>query len=177
MNIRTLLIIAFSGLVAACGSIDVKAYAQNNPKFDLAEYFNGTLTAHGIVKNRGGKVIRHFNVLLEGTWDEQGRGELYEEFLFDDGEAQTRTWIFEPREDGTFRATANDVVGEATPMSSGNALFMEYVLTVPYKNSTINVTVDDRMYLTNDTVLINESTLKKFGIRVGEVVLTIVKQP
>ena len=33
------------------------------------------------------------------------------------------------------------------------------------------------MYLLTEDVLINESKLKKFGFRVGELLLTIIRQP
>ncbi len=48
-----------------------------------------------------------------------------------------------------------------------------YVLQIPYRDGTIDVRVDDRMYLVSEDVLINESTLNKFGLRVGELLLVI----
>jgi len=56
---------------------------------------------------------------------------------------------------------------------SGNTMFMKYILIVPYKDSTIDITIDDRMYLVNDHLLINESKMTKFGFEVGEINLVI----
>ena len=52
-----------------------------------------------------------------------------------------------------------------------------YVLQVPYRGSTIDVRVDDRMYLLTPDLLINESTLRKFGLAVGELLLVIQRVP
>ena len=58
----------------------------------------------------------------------------------------------------------------------GNSLFMQYVLRIPYGNSTIDVNVDDRMYLVSDTVLLNESVMSKWGFKVGQITLVIQKK-
>lgn len=171
---RVLLAILVGGLVS-CSNISVEQYADRQPKLNLKHYFNGALSAHGIVKSRGGKVTRYFNADIEASWNEDGVGTLNEQFVFDDGELQTRVWTLVPLGDGIFQATAGDVDGTALGQASGNSFFMRYVLEVPYNGRIINVTVDDRMYLVNENVLINESKLSKFGFNVGSVLLTIVK--
>ena len=52
---------------------------------------------------------------------------------------------------------------------------MDYVLRIPYGDSTIDVHVDDRMYLISTDVLINESSMSKYGLAVGSIVLTIIR--
>ena len=52
-------------------------------------------------------------------------------------------------------------------------MFLDYVLRVPYKDGTIDVRIDDRMYLVTPDTLINESVMRKFGFRVGEILLSI----
>ena len=99
--------------------------------------------------------------LLGFWWDSSGLGFFLGDALYD--------LVLEA-------ARAGDVVGEATLNLAGNSLFMNYVLRIPYGDGTIDVAVDDRMYLINDHVLINESELKKFGVRVGSLSLVIIKQ-
>ena len=55
--------------LSACSSVDIKQYENNQPKLILDQFFNGDLTAHGILKNRRGEVTRYFNVTMTGTWD------------------------------------------------------------------------------------------------------------
>ena len=163
-------------LLTACSTSDVSLYAKNEPKFDLQSFFTGPLTAHGILKNRSGEVTRYFNATLEGRW-KGGVGILAEKFVFDDGEIQHRTWIMTPNEQGEYSATANDVVGSGDIKISGNALFMNYVLQVPYDSDLIDVNVDDRMYMVKEGVVINESVMKKFGVEVGYLTIVIEKTP
>jgi hypothetical protein len=129
-----------------------------------------------VVKDRGGKVIRHFNADIVAQWAD-GVGTLTEDFVFDDGEKQRRVWTLTPTGDGRYTGTAGDVVGEATLQQAGNSLFLDYVLRLPYNGSEVDVRVDDRMYLVARDVLINESTLSKFGVRVGNLVLVITRTP
>ena len=161
-------------LLTACSTPEVSLYAKNEPKFELQKFFSGSLTAHGILKNRSGEVTRYFNATLEGSWD-KGVGTLAEVFLFDDGEVQKRTWIMTPNEQGEYTATANDVIGEGAIKVAGNALFMNYVLQVPYDGDLIKVNVDDRMYMVKDGIVMNESIMTKFGFEVGYLSIVIQK--
>ncbi|EED36650.1 conserved hypothetical protein [Luminiphilus syltensis NOR5-1B] len=162
--------------VSACNSVKVSDYASNTPKLDPEQFFDGKLTAHGVVKNFSGEVIRRFNADIAACWDD-GVGTLDEDFIFDDGEKQKRIWTLRPAGDGTYNATAGDVVGEGKASWAGNAMFLKYVLRVPLDDDTIDLTIDDRMYLVNENILINESIMTKFGFKVGEIVLTIIRHP
>ena len=66
------------------------------------------------------------------------------------------------------------VEGQLT--SSGNALFLDYVLRLPYNEGTIDVREDDRMYRVAPNILVNESRMTRFGVQVGSILLVIVQQ-
>ena len=59
----------------------------------------------------------------------------------------------------------------------GNTIHMNYVLEVPYGDGTLEVRMDDWMHLTTPDTLINQTTMSKWGIDVGEVVLVIQRLP
>ena len=158
--------------VAACGQLSPQDYAANEPLLVPEEFFNGKLTAHGVIKNRGGKVVRYFNADIDASW-KNGVGTLDEHFLFDDGERQQRIWTLSPAADGSYSGTAGDVVGEGRLEYAGNSVFLDYVLRIPYRDGTVDVRVDDRMYLVQEDLLINESVMTKFGIEVGSILLVI----
>ncbi|WP_028885167.1 DUF3833 domain-containing protein [Teredinibacter turnerae] len=180
MNIHTwkhrAFVILILVLMSGCSSVKLDDYAGNSPELNAKDFFDGQLTAHGIVKNRSGKVIRYFTADIAASWSADGVGTLDESFVFNDGEKQKRVWTLVPNADGSFEASANDVVGKSRLATSGNALFMRYTLTIPYKGKSLNVKVDDRMYLVNDTTLLNESVMTKWGFEVGYVTLVITKQ-
>lgn len=162
-------------LVASCASVSIDNYADNNPRLIPESFFNGKLSAHGIVKDRSGQVIRYFNAEIDAYWVD-GIGTLDESFRFDDGEQQTRIWKLKPVSTGKYTATAGDVVGEATMQVAGNSVFLDYVLRIPYGDGTIDVSIDDRMYLVSERVLLNESIMTKWGFEVGQISLVIAKQ-
>ena len=164
------------GLISGCSQVSVSDYRDFGPTFEVEQFFDGKLAAHGVVKNRGGKVIRTFNATIDASWQD-GVGVLDEDFVFNDGEKQKRVWTLRRQADGSYIGTAGDVTGEGILRQSGNAVFLDYVLQVPYRGDTIDVRVDDRMYLLTPDILINESTLNKFGVRVGELLLVIRRLP
>lgn len=175
MKPRIALYAMMACVLSACGSIDIERYSNNQPAFAMEEFFNGKLTAHGIVKNRSGEVIRYFSADIDAWW-EDGTGTLDEHFVFDDGEKQRRVWKLRKVGEQRYIGTAGDVVGEAEVKVAGNAVFLEYVLQIPWDDGTLDLTIDDRMYRLSENVVINESAMKKFGVRVGELTLVIEKQ-
>lgn len=176
-KLLTLLCMTFGGLllVSGCSSVKVDDYAGRTPQLKPESFFSGDLTAHGIVKNRSGKVVRYFNAEIKAYWQDNV-GTLEEDFTFDDGELQRRVWTLVRQPDGRYIGTAGDVVGQGIAEVAGNSMFLDYVLDLAYGDGRINLTIDDRMYLVAPNILINESVMRKFGLRVGEIVLVIKKE-
>jgi hypothetical protein len=169
-------IILFLGMlsISGCSTTTVEDYADYKPTLALEDFFSGQLRADGIVKNRSGKVIRYFTASIDASWD-NGKGTLVEDFTFNDGEQQQRVWTLTPMTSTRYKATANDVVGDAELNIAGNSMFLDYVLRVPYKNGTIDLRLDDRMYLISPSVLINETKISKYGFNVGSLILSITR--
>ena len=172
---RLSIVLLSLGMITSCSSVPVSEYADNTPVMVVEEFFNGSLRAHGIVKDRGGKVIRYFNASINASWVD-GVGTLDEVFRFDDGEEQRRIWKLARDDDGNYVGTANDVVGSSTLEVAGNSLFLDYVLRIPYGDGTLDLNIDDRMYLVSERVLINESVMTKWGFDVGQITLVIEKE-
>ncbi|MFO7786739.1 MAG: DUF3833 domain-containing protein [Halospina sp.] len=162
-------------LLAACSGPAIDDYAGQEPELVPSEFFQGELTARGVVKDRSGEVIRHFDATIDASWDEDGVGTLDEVFTYSDGETDTRVWTLAPR-DGGYHATAGDVTEPGFMEFEGNAIHMNYVLEVPYGDSTLNVRMDDWMYRVTEDTVINETEMTYWGFRVGEVVLVIQRQ-
>ncbi len=174
MKSLTALFLTLGITLSSCSSTSINDYSKNTPKLIPQEFFTGNLSAHGVVKDRSGKVTRSFNATIKAYW-ENGVGTLEEKFIFDDGEIQYRTWKLSPATQAKFKATAGDVIGIGEGEFAGNAINLNYVLAVKYKDSTINLRVDDWMWLVDSNTVLNESTLTKFGFKVGSVQLVILK--
>jgi len=173
-RLKTFLIVVAAIAVTGCSGLSVQDYAQNQPNLIMHEFFKGDLKAHGVVKDFRGKVIRRFNVEIIAYWTD-GVGTLEEDFIFDNGDLERRVWTLEPSDNGGYNGSAGDVVGTGDVTIAGNSAFLDYVLRIPYNDGTLDVRVDDRMYLVSPTVLINESRMSKFGFKVGEILLVIEK--
>ena len=166
---RTLL--AGAGLLlAACAGPQLADHAGEKPEFDFRQYFDGTVTAKGLVRDRGGKVLRRFTVTMQCEWAGTN-GTLTERFVFSDGEHQQRVWQVRQGSDGRWQGTAHDVVGIAEGTSAGPAFHWTYTLRLPVRGSVYDVQFDDWMYRIDEHTVVNTAEMRKFGLRVGEVVL------
>ena len=162
-------------LLGACTGPEMQEPSILQPAFAPEHFFNGPLTAHGVLKDRRGTVTRYFNATINAYWT-NGTGTLEERFEFNDGEIQFRTWTLQPEGNGRYTATAGDVLGPGAAATAGNAFHLAYTLQVPYRGKPLALAVDDWMYRVNDQVVINRSTLSKWGFSVGSIELVILKQ-
>ncbi|WP_020208373.1 DUF3833 domain-containing protein [Gilvimarinus chinensis] len=161
-------------LVQACAGPDIQTYQGRTPAFAPEEFFQGKLVAHGVVKDRAGEVTRSFQADINASWTD-GIGTLDEHFVFDDGEKQTRVWTLTPTSAHQFDATAGDVIGTGHGVVAGNALNLKYTLEIDYRGDKLALAVDDWMWRVSDDVVINQSTLRKWGFTVGSIQLVIRK--
>jgi len=172
---RRFLMLAGAASLAGCAAPDVAEYAAQRPHLDLQRYFDGTVHAWGMFTDRSGKVVKRFTVVLVGRW--QGNdGVLEEDFAYSDGTTQRRVWRIRKLDDGRYAGSADDVVGEALGQARGNALRWAYTLALPVDGRTWNVQMDDWMYLVDERVMLNRTTMSKFGVRLGEVTISFEKR-
>lgn len=165
------LMLALSG----CSGVDVGQFEKNTSRLDLHQYFLGATTGWGIVLDRGDRLARQFVVTIDGQVDSGGSLILVEDFDWSDGERSQRIWRISKEGDHSFTGSAGDVIGTAQGISYGNVLNWEYVLAVESDGSTWNIDFDDWMFLQADSVLINKTTMSKFGFNVGEVIIVFRK--
>ena len=168
--------LALLGFLAGCSSPGLEKHTVGSPRLQPEDFFDGFLTAHGVIKDWQGSVARQFEADIHACWRDD-IGTLNESFVFDDGEQQTRVWTLTPSGGNSYVATAGDVVGEGLARWQGSAFFLEYTLRIELEDGPVDVRIDDRMYRIGEHVLINESRLEKFGLGVGEILLTIIRHP
>lgn len=161
-------------MLTGCGAVP-QDYAGMEPKLDLRQYLNGKLEAHGVLIDYTGKADKHFSVAMDAKWH-GNTGTLKEHFVYSDGKEQDREWTFTFTDDNNFTAVAADVIGEAVGQQYGNAMNARYTLRATRDNGDqIDLSMDDWMYLVSDKVLINRTKMRKFGITVGELIITFRK--
>ncbi|TXL64203.1 DUF3833 domain-containing protein [Zeimonas arvi] len=184
--------LAAAGPLAGCAAIEPSAYANEKPALDLKRYFDGTVDAWGVFQDRSGRIVRRFVVAIRCSW--QGDvGTLDEDFVYSDGSTQKRIWTLRKAGEaapgggvtpagGTdagvvrWTGTAADVVGEARGEVSGNAFNWRYTMALEVDGRTWHVDFDDWMYLVDERTMINRAVMSKFGVRLGEVLLSFRKR-
>ncbi|MDT7834042.1 DUF3833 domain-containing protein [Aquabacterium sp. OR-4] len=160
--------------LGGCATPQASDYATQQPTLDLRRYFDGALIGHGLVTDRSGRALQRFTVHITGTW--QGdTGTLDEQFSYADGRREQRVWTLQRTADGRWSGRAADVLGEARGESAGHALNWRYTLKLPVDGRVWEINFDDWMFLVDERVLINRAVMSKFGIRVGEVLLSFRK--
>jgi hypothetical protein len=175
MNLLKILWVGGVLLVAGCATITTDDYAHQKPTLDIRHYLNGPLEAAGILYDIHGKADLQFHVSLVGKWD-GNTGILTEHFVYSDGRKDERVWTIRFTDAHHFTATAHDVEGEAIGSQNGNTVNMQYVLyATRATGDTIDLTMDDWMYLLDAKTLINRTQMRKFGVKVGELVITFRK--
>lgn len=160
-------------MISGCNSLE--HYTGKKPKMDFKEFYTGKVIGKGMVFDYKGRQIRTFDVVTNGTVDGD-KLIMYERCDFNDGGILDRTWDIEFKKDGKFTATTSDVIGIARGDQKGNAARVDYTMRIEYKNSTIDVKLDDWTYLIDKNTAINRAKMKKFGIKVGEFIIFLKKE-
>ncbi|WP_296895507.1 DUF3833 domain-containing protein [Thiobacillus sp.] len=162
--------------LTGCAGVSPGVYRDQTPTLDIAAYFNGPLTAWGYFADRSGEVKRRFTVKMTGEW-KGNEGVLTEHFDWSDGEKTQRIWRISKLDAHRYIGRANDVKGEAIGTAYGNALQWKYTLLLPVDGKIYEVQFDDWMYQMDDAVMLNKSEMRKFGFKLGEIVISFRKGP
>ncbi|WP_438997655.1 DUF3833 family protein [Candidatus Puniceispirillum sp.] len=141
------------------------------PTFLPEDYFDGQLAAFGMFIDRFGTVQRQFRVTIEGRRTDDGFI-LDEYFVYDDGALETRQWIVTACDDGLYRGECADVLGHATGRLTDNVLSWRYKFNLPMFGRKVTVLFDDVMALQDGSVMVNRAKVSKWGILLGEVLIT-----
>lgn len=163
-------------------------YRHEVPALDLRRYFDGKLTAHGIFRDRSGTVVRRFVVDMSGQWSGAPgaeQGVLDERFTYLDreraGQTERRVWHLR-RLPGNgavaqYEGTADDVVGTARGETAGNAFHWGYTLRLPVDGRVVEVDLDDWMFLVDERTMLNHAGMRKWGVHLGDVLITFTRAP
>jgi len=152
-----------------------RRFEGRQPQLRLEEYFFGRTTAWGLFEDRFGTLRRQFRVDIDGAWDGQVLS-LKEDFTYDDGERETRTWHIRRTGEHGYVGTAEGILGEARGEVFGNALRWRYRFNLPIGGRPVAVDFDDWMFLQDARCLMNRARVRKFGLLLGEATIVYVRE-
>ena len=175
MNLGFFIVFINIFLYAFISNIGAESIDRETRDFKLETYFSGETKAWGIIESRFGKnKFTHFEVDISGSWDGETLT-LEEDFLYSSGRTDRRVWKIKKTGEKNYIGTAADVIGEAKGSIEGNKFSWEYYMKLPIGKNIIKVKLDDKMWLQNDGVLINNAKIKKFGIKFADLTIFFVK--
>lgn len=142
--------------------------------FDLLTFLEGETRADGIFEDRSGRLKRRFAVETFGRAD--GRRLILDEcFRFNDGEEMQRTWTLERGTDGTFTGTCADAPVPARGSLGHDRAAMMSTLLLTVGKRKIAMNFDDVFYPLDGATVLNRSTIRKWGITIGQVLMIFRK--
>lgn len=121
-------------------------------------------------------VRRGFTVQMNGAFDGQVFT-LEEDFLYDDGERDRKTWRLTRVAPGRYVGVREDVVGEAVGRQDGDVFRLEYDIRMPGRDGSpgMKLRFRDVMALRSDGSVVNNANVGWWGFRVARVELVITK--
>ncbi len=161
---------ALAGVLAACA----RPPAANPPAgvrpVVLERDFAGTLTGTGRFESGIAGVDRGFRITTHGRWDGTVLT-LREEFLFDDGERDVKTWRFRKVAEGRYVGTREDVIGTADVVAENGVVRLEYVAELAGADGGggTRVRFRDVIYRSGPGTILNRAVVSRFGLPVGTV--------
>ena len=142
--------------------------------FRFEDFFAGKSKAIGSFSAING-VKRKFTVDLTGKWD--GRTlTLREDFVFDDGTRDTKTWRFVKTGPASYSGTREDVIGETKVTLQGNTARFSYLVYLDSAKQANKVRFYDKMVLRSDGTVINTALVTKFGLPVAKTVVEFERE-
>ncbi|WP_420407906.1 DUF3833 family protein [Hoeflea sp.] len=174
--VRSLTLFILALVLAAAALPGSTAQARDgNRELALEDFFRGKTYAYGRFGAING-TTRKFRVDLTGTV----RGNvltLREDFIYDDGERDTKTWIFTRTGPGRYTGTREDVIGETQVRVNGNVARFTYRVDLNPDGQPNIVRFHDKLTLRADGTLRNTALVTKFLLPVARVKVNFAKSP
>lgn len=140
----------------------------------LVRFFTGKTEATGKFAAING-VKRTFEVKLRGHWNGKTL-RLIEDFTYDDGAKNRKTWVMTKVRDGVYAGTREDVVGTTTIRVSGNTARFNYLVDVEEGPGENIVRFYDTLRFAPDgRTMKNTALVTKFGLPVAKVRVDFTK--
>ncbi len=149
---------------------------QGGGDLQIERFLDGRSKLTGLFQDRFGALRRQFEAEALGTWDGKTLT-LVEDFVYDDGQTEQRTWHIDKVGENRYQGTANGVIGTAEGETKGRVFTWRYRFALPVGGRIWKVRFNDWMFLQNDEVLINRAEVTRFGIRIGQLVCVFQKLP
>jgi hypothetical protein len=138
----------------------------------LVDAFSGRSTGTGQFKVWLTGDQRSFTAALNGTvTGEAGARRLtvVEDFIYDDGDENTLTWVFDEVAPGRWTGKREDTVGLAEVIEENGVIRLTYTADFVSPSGTTRLGFSDVIYDAGDGLIINDAIVTRWGLPVAKV--------
>jgi hypothetical protein len=156
--------------VSDCASFQAQDSARSRSHFELILFFTGRSRSWGVFENSHGQPKRYFTCDSYGKRNTSGDLTLNQHFLFSDGKTQNRVWHIHQVDSCHWKASADDMVGVAQAVKSGNTVSLGYTIALDRKNPLATVHIRQWIYQPEESgCLMTRLVITKLGVTIFQV--------
>ncbi|MEM7438633.1 MAG: DUF3833 family protein [Pseudomonadota bacterium] len=157
------------GCIALSGCARVPASPKGPLKpITLDRAFSGWANGAGVFKVDLTGSERRFTARLNGQL-KGDRLTVVEDFVYDDGEENRLTWVFNRAGPGRWTGKREDTVGLAQVVETGGEIRLSYLADFRSGEDITRLGFEDVIYFGANGRVINDAIVTRFGLPVGRV--------
>lgn len=167
MNRRFFLLSALA--LGGCASVPPSPSVPTRP-VTLDQAFVGNKRGAGVFRVFLTGDERRFDAVLRGRLTQGGdRLTVVEDFVYDDGQKDRLTWVFDRAGPGRWTGRREDTVGEAEVIEENGEVRLRYTADFRSPSGVTRLGFEDVIYLRSDGVIVNDAIVTRAGFPVGSV--------
>lgn len=164
---RAVLGLAALGPLAACATVPPDPAGPILP-VTLAEAFTGRTVGAGVFRAPIAGIERRFTARLEGSLAGD-RLTVVEDFLYDDGQEDRLTWVFDRIGPGRWEGRREDTVGTARVEEDGRLIRLSYLADFRSTGGVTRLGFADVIYRPAPDLVVNDAVVTRWGLPIGTV--------
>ncbi|KAF0115467.1 MAG: lipoprotein [Rhodobacteraceae bacterium] len=171
MQRRTLLLGLATLPLGACAGTPAPP-TTSGPPITLVSAFRGRTTGRGLFRIWLTGSERRFTARLNGTvtgHDGARKLTVVEDFLYDDGQKDRLTWVFNEISPGRWTGKREDTVGQAVVIEEDGRIRLSYTADFKSPSGVNRLGFEDILYAEADGTVINDAVVSRAGIPVASV--------
>lgn len=159
--------------LAGCSRLPASPTGPLRP-ITLEQAFAGRAVGAGVFRVDLTGSERRFRARLDGRV--QGdRLTVVEDFIYDDGEENRLTWVFDRAEPGRWTGRREDTVGQAEVVETGTEIRLSYTADFVSEGAVTRLGFEDVIYFSPEGRVINDAVVTRWGLPVARVRFEMVK--
>ena len=151
--------------------------SQREPQalFDLSDFLHGTVQIEGCFKLWLSGLTLNFSGEARGRWGDDVLV-LDEDFQYDNGRREQRTWRFHFKSDGSFTSTCADVIGGGAGRHGKHGASHTYIFRLPFGRNGLAVRIKEAYQPLDDARVLCTAKLSKWGIPFAKMTMRIERR-